>query len=69
MGSLHGSLKVGRIKARCARAFGLDIDLQILHFRIDNDLSSHVSEGSAIFSLCPMTPCIKSSREGDILGE
>ena len=27
------SLKVGRIKAMCARAFGLDIDLQILHFR------------------------------------
>jgi tubulin-specific chaperone E len=31
------SLKVGRIKAMCARAFGLDIDLQILHFRIEND--------------------------------
>lgn len=29
------SLKVGRIKAMCARAFGLDIDLQILHFRIE----------------------------------
>jgi hypothetical protein len=27
------SLKVGRIKAMCARAFGLDIDMQILHFR------------------------------------
>mmetsp|Transcript_8041 Transcript_8041/g.19802 ORF Transcript_8041/g.19802 Transcript_8041/m.19802 type:complete len:280 (+) Transcript_8041:2-841(+) len=31
------SLKVGRIKAMCARAFGLDIDLQALHFRIEND--------------------------------
>ena len=31
------SLKVGRIKAICARAFGLDIDLQILHFRVEND--------------------------------
>ncbi|KAL7533956.1 hypothetical protein ACHAXR_005549 [Thalassiosira sp. AJA248-18] len=31
------SLKVGRIKAMCARAFGLDIDLQILHFRIEGD--------------------------------
>ena len=30
--------------------------------------SFHASEGSAIFSLCPMTPCIKPSREGDILG-
>lgn len=33
------SLKVGRIKAMCARAFGLDIDLQILHFRIEVSLS------------------------------
>jgi len=33
------SLKVGRIKAVCARAFGLDIDLQILHFRIEVSLS------------------------------
>ena len=31
------SLKVGRIKAICARAFGLDIDLQILHFRVETD--------------------------------
>ncbi|KAL9186960.1 hypothetical protein ACHAXT_010680 [Thalassiosira profunda] len=31
------SLKVGRIKAMCARAFGLDIDLQVLHFRIEGD--------------------------------
>ena len=31
-------------------------------------MSFHVSEGSAIFSLCPMTPCIKPSREGDTLG-
>ena len=29
------SLKVGRIKAMSARAFGLDIDLQILHFRLE----------------------------------
>ena len=28
----------------------------------------YVNDGSAIFSLCPMTPCIKPSREGDILG-
>lgn len=32
---LPRSLQVGRIKAMCARAFGLDIDLQILHFRIE----------------------------------
>lgn len=29
------SLKVGRMKAMCARAFGLEIDLQILHFCIE----------------------------------
>jgi hypothetical protein len=33
------SLKVGRIKAMCARAFGLDIDLQKLHFRIEVSLT------------------------------
>ncbi len=33
------SLKVDRIKAMCARAFGLDIDLQILHFRVEVSLS------------------------------
>lgn len=32
---LPRSLQVGRIKAMCARAFGLDIDLQILYFRIE----------------------------------
>jgi len=31
------SLKVGRIKTMCARAFKLDIDLQLLHFRIETD--------------------------------
>lgn len=31
------SLKVGRIKAMCSRAFALDVDLQILHFRVDGD--------------------------------
>ncbi|KAL3765414.1 hypothetical protein ACHAWU_002332 [Discostella pseudostelligera] len=31
------SLKVGRIKAMCAREFGLEIDLQILHFSVEND--------------------------------
>lgn len=29
------SMKVGRIKAMCARAFGLEIDLQILHFCVE----------------------------------
>ncbi len=29
------SLKVGRIKAMCAREFGLEIDLQILHFSVE----------------------------------
>lgn len=32
---LPRSLKVGRIKAMCARAFAIEIDLQILHFRIE----------------------------------
>ena len=32
---LPRSLQVGRIKAMCARAFGIDIDLQILHFRVE----------------------------------
>jgi hypothetical protein len=32
---LPRSLQVGRIKAMCARAFGLDIELQILHFRVE----------------------------------
>lgn len=32
---LPRSLQVGRIKAMCARAFGVDIDLQILHFRVE----------------------------------
>jgi len=30
---LPGSLKVGRLKIMCARAFGLDVELQMLHFR------------------------------------
>jgi Leucine-rich repeat (LRR) protein len=34
---LPGGLKVGRIKAMCFRAFGLDPDLQILHFRVNGD--------------------------------
>mmetsp|Transcript_23195 Transcript_23195/g.48007 ORF Transcript_23195/g.48007 Transcript_23195/m.48007 type:complete len:658 (-) Transcript_23195:75-2048(-) len=34
---LPRSLKVGRIQAMCARAFGVDIDLQILHFRVKGD--------------------------------
>jgi hypothetical protein len=32
---LPRSLQVGRIKAMCARAFGVDVDLQILHFRVE----------------------------------
>jgi tubulin-specific chaperone E len=32
---LPGSLKVGRLKALCARAFGLDVDLMSLHFRTE----------------------------------
>ena len=32
---LPRSLQVGRIKALCARAFGIDIELQILHFRVE----------------------------------
>ncbi|KAL7521866.1 hypothetical protein ACHAWX_006558 [Stephanocyclus meneghinianus] len=34
---LPRSLQVGRIKAMCARAFGVDVDLQILHFRVEGD--------------------------------
>jgi len=30
---LPGSLAVGRVKLLCSRAFGLDVDLQTLHFR------------------------------------
>jgi hypothetical protein len=30
---LPASLKIGRLKTMCARAFGLDVELQILHFR------------------------------------
>lgn len=30
---LPSSLKVGRLKIMCAKVFGLDIDLQLLHFR------------------------------------
>ena len=32
---LPGSLKVGRLKALCSRAFGLDVDLMSLHFRTE----------------------------------
>lgn len=32
---LPGSLTVGRLKALCARAFGLDLDLMSLHFRTE----------------------------------
>jgi hypothetical protein len=32
---LPDSLAVGRLKALCARAFGLDVDLMSLHFRIE----------------------------------
>jgi Leucine-rich repeat (LRR) protein len=32
---LPGSLTVGRLKALCARAFGLDVDLMTLHFRTE----------------------------------
>ena len=32
---LPGSLTVGRLKALCARAFGLDVDLMSLHFRTE----------------------------------
>ena len=39
------SLKVGRIKAMCARAFGLDMDLQILHFRIEVSCPLFLSRG------------------------
>jgi len=34
---LPGSLAVGRVKIMCARAFGLDVDLQTLHYRVDGD--------------------------------
>ncbi len=30
---LPGSLKIGRLKMMCTRAFGLEVELQILHFR------------------------------------
>ena len=30
---LPASLKIGRLKTMCARTFGLDVELQILHFR------------------------------------
>jgi hypothetical protein len=30
---LPSSLTVGRLKALCARVFGLDFDLQVLHYR------------------------------------
>ena len=36
---LPRSLQVGRIKAMCARAFAIDIELQILHFRIEVSLN------------------------------
>lgn len=34
---LPTSLKVSRLKMMCARAFGLDVDLQSLHFRSEGD--------------------------------
>lgn len=34
---LPASLKVGRLKAMCSRAFNLDIELQMLHFRTEDD--------------------------------
>jgi hypothetical protein len=34
---LPSGLQVGRLKALCARHFGLDIDLQTLHFRMSTD--------------------------------
>ena len=34
---LPGSLAVGRVKIMCARTFGLDVDLQTLHYRDDGD--------------------------------
>jgi hypothetical protein len=32
---LPRSLQVGRIKAMCARAFGLEVEMQVLHFRVE----------------------------------
>eukprot|EP01083_Nonionella_stella_P227466 807031_1 len=34
---LPSSLKIGRLKIMCARAFGLDVELQMLHFRVEGD--------------------------------
>eukprot|EP00980_Cylindrotheca_fusiformis_P024244 scaffold11680_cov142-Cylindrotheca_fusiformis.AAC.2 len=34
---LPDSLPVGRLKALCGRAFGLDVDLMTLHFRVERD--------------------------------
>jgi len=34
---LPTSMKVGRLKMMCARAFGLDVDLQVLHYKGEND--------------------------------
>ena len=34
---LPSSLTIQKLKALCRRAFGLDLDLQILHFRLSGD--------------------------------
>ena len=40
---LPRSLQVGRIQAMCARAFAIDIELQILHFRVEVSLIVYCS--------------------------
>jgi hypothetical protein len=59
------SLKVGRIKAMCARAFGLDMDLQILHFRIEVSLSLFFD--LKMFNSCQLFQnlCCYSSAKND----
>jgi Leucine-rich repeat (LRR) protein len=46
---LPRSLQVGRIKAMCARAFGVDVHMQILHFRVEVSLQK-CSAASLIYA-------------------
>jgi hypothetical protein len=43
---LPGSLTVGRLKALCARAFSLDVDLMNLHFRTEVSFRSIYTRGT-----------------------
>jgi Leucine-rich repeat (LRR) protein len=49
---LPASIKVGRLKTMCSRAFGLDVELQVLYFRNEVKLNCF---GYEFYSVCLVT--------------